>query len=215
MKKGEKKRQQKALARRTKRKLERAALRASAGSALLQARTYPIRGSWVQSGWRNEGIAEVVIARRQPNGRVLFGAFLVDLYCLGVKDYFTTSDVPYDQFMHDALPSLIHGGIPQQISADLAHEIVYGSIEYAARWGFEPHPDFEKAQYVLDSPDMHPRRGAVTFGKDGKPCYISGPYDDVDSIMEQLDRTAGPGNYHFMLGLNGSADDWLSSLDET
>jgi hypothetical protein len=41
----------------------------------------------------------------------------------------------------------------------------------------------------------------LTFGKDGKPFFISGPYDNVERIIKQLDKTAGPGNYDVVINL--------------
>jgi len=108
-------------------------------------------------------------------------------------------NVPPEQFHHQIVPKLIgSAGEPMSISVELAHEIIYGGIEYAKRWGFRPHRDFELCQRILDPADAHPRSGQVTFGRNGKPFYISGPYDDVDAIVRKLERTAGPGNFDFL-----------------
>jgi hypothetical protein len=98
---------------------------------------------------------------------------------------------------------------PEAISVELAHEIVYGALEYARKYGFEPHPDFTRlhADQVLDSPDMHPHSHHVAFGKDGKPFFISGPYDDkykINRILQTLERTAGEGNFHYLAGFSES-----------
>ena len=37
-------------------------------------------------------------------------------------------------------------------------------------------------------------------GLEGKPYFISGPYDNVRKIMQQLDRKVGAGNYTFTAG---------------
>jgi len=47
---------------------------------------------------------------------------------------------------------------PEPCSIELAHEIIYGGLEYAQRLGFQPHRDFT-AQFcdqVLDPPESHP-----------------------------------------------------------
>ena len=80
--------------------------------------------------------------------------------------------------LYARLPQLISGE-PLPITMELAHELIWGGIEYAARYGFRPDPDFKLAQLVVDPPEAHPRTGAVTFGKDGKPFYVSGPHDNV------------------------------------
>jgi hypothetical protein len=203
MKKGEKKKQQKALARRKERKSAQQAAHSPAvanpgAAAIRRSRHYPLIGCWAQAGWEDAGLAAVVVARRQPDGLITFGSYVVDYYCLGVKDCWARADASYARFTGDLLPTLTQGA-PVEIGAATAHELIYGSIEYAARWGFRPHPDFKLAQMVLDPPGQQPRSGQVTFGKDGKPLFVSGPYDNAEAIMRQLMRTAGEGNFDYMV----------------
>jgi hypothetical protein len=105
------------------------------------------------------------------------------------------------------LPSALQGREYIPISTGLAHELVWGAVEYAEQFGFRPHRDFRQAKLVLDPPDANPRPGLVEFGYEGKPFYMQGPYDDVDHILEQLQSRAGSGNYHVMIGVP-PPDDW-------
>jgi hypothetical protein len=208
-----KKKQRKAPKKRTKRKSAHKQGRAAGPMSPLhhirQARDYPIEGCWVQRGWDESGLAVVVIARRQPDGNLVFGNYLVDYYCLGLKDTYCNANIPLGQFRRDFLPKMFREGPPISISPALAHEIIHGGIEYAAQFGFRPHSDFKLSQSILDPPDLHPHTGTVEFGKDGKPFYISGPYDNVDAIMRQLTRTAGEGNFDFMMQIGGPPlDEW-------
>jgi len=41
----------------------------------------------------------------------------------------------------------------------------------------------------------------LPFGKNGKPFFIAGPYDNVEQILQQLETTVGQGNYDFLIGL--------------
>ena len=91
------------------------------------------------------------------------------------------------------------------ISPELAHEIVYGAVEYAEGFGFRPHRNFRLSQFVLDLPDAHPRSGTVEFGKNEKPLYVSGPRDNAGAIIGRLTRTAGEGNFDHVL--SGEAPD--------
>jgi hypothetical protein len=209
VKKGEKRKQQKALKRRSERKLARARSGSAASrtpSLIRQARTYPLEGCWAMEGWDQGGLAVVVVARRQPTGSITFGTYLVDYYCLGLKNTFCDANVPRGEFYGTVLPKLVPEASPVPISADLAHEIVYGGIEYAAQFGFRPQRDFALSQFVLDPPEMHPRTGTVEFGYQGMPFYISGPDDNTEAIRRQLERNPGPGNYHFIVGLGPFSD---------
>ena len=144
---------------------------------LQQARNFPILGCWVMEGWQEGGLTPVVVARKQPEERVVFGSFLVDLFCLGVKDALWKSDVSRKQFERD-LPHLC-SEMPEPCDASLAHELIYGSIDYARRYGFEPHLDYAKASLVLGPPEAHPGKNKVKFGKDGQPFFVAGPYDNA------------------------------------
>src|ERR1035437_4744994 len=130
------------------------------------------------SGWNDEGITPVVVVRQQEPEKVIFAVCMVDLFCLGVKDAYANADFSQAKFMRE-LPHLCTGS-PEGCSVELAHEIIYSNLEYAHRYGFQPHYDYA-AQFfdqVLDPPDMHARTNHVKFGKKGKPFFISGPYDD-------------------------------------
>ena len=188
-----------------------------------QGRSYPLEGCWTQEGWENNGLAVVVIARRQPDGNVAFGNYLVDYYCLGLKDTYYNADIPVGQFHRDYLPKMFRSvGKPMGISPALAHEIIYGSIQYAARFGFDPHDDYKLSQNLLDPPDLHEPTGTVKFGLEGKPFFVASPYDDVDAVLGQLERTAGEGNYHYIFPIAGPGpgrrdedfDDMFAARDE-
>jgi hypothetical protein len=185
-------------------KLEREQARpmglSSALRQIRQARAYSIEGCWVRHDWQETGLAVVLVARRQPDGNILFGNYLVDYYCLGLKDTFCNANVPPEQFRREVMHKIFPKR-PLSISPALAHEIIYGGIEYAAQFGFRPQRDFKDSQYVLDPPDMHPRSGKVKFGYEGKPLFVAGPYDDVNAIVNQLRRTAGEGNFNYMIGM--------------
>jgi hypothetical protein len=175
---------------------------------LRNARQYPVLGCWVMEGWQESGITPVIIARQQDEGQVLYASYLVDLYCLGIKDVSVDANVPQRRFER-SLPKLCMQE-PKAIPVELAHEIVYGALEYAHKYGFEPHYDFTHlhADLVLDPPETHPRNHNVQFGQDGKPLYVPGPYEDERKIrraLQNLERTAGEGNFNYLIGF-GDAD---------
>jgi hypothetical protein len=192
---------------------------------LLRAREFPILGCWIMAGWQESGITPVIVAREQAPGQVMFACYMVDLYCLGIKDAFTRTNYTMNRFERE-LPRFCAGN-PEKCSVELAHEVVYGSLEFAQGLGFEPHPDFirQKADLMLDPPDAHPRVDNVVFGKDGKPFYVSGPYDDdikINRVLSALKRSIGEGNFDFLTDISGQAglideddfDNWSADEDE-
>jgi hypothetical protein len=83
-------------------------------------------------------------------------------------------------------------GDPIEAPIELARDLVLGSVQYARDLGFEPHPDFAATAAYLGS---WTGPSTITFGKDGKPLYIFGPYDDPRSVIRTLERTVGHGNF--------------------
>jgi hypothetical protein len=172
---------------------------------LQHAREYPILGCWVMAGWKKEGITPVIVVRQQEPGKVIFAVCMVDLFCLGVKNAYANADFPQAKFMRE-LPHMCIDA-PEPCSIELAHEIIYGGLEYAERYGFQPHRDFtaQWCDQVLDPPEMHARTNHVKFGQKGKPFFISGPDDDdhkIKSVLDTLMRTAGEGNFDFVAGFD-------------
>ena len=87
-----------------------------------------------------------------------------------------------------------------QVPLELGRQIVYGAIGYARELGFEPHPDFARAAGYLGT---WVGECELTFGRDGKPMYISGPHDDGEKIIRKLRRSLGDGNYDFVHMITG------------
>jgi hypothetical protein len=169
---------------------------------LEQARDFPILGCWVMEGWQARGITPVIVARLQADNRIMYGAFMVDLFCLGVKNALWETDVSRNRFERD-LPRMCSDA-PELCEAALAHAIIYGAVDYARQYGFEPHRDFAKASLVLDPPDTHVPTHQVEFGNKGKPLFVSGPHDNPRAIVNQLLRTAGEGNFDYIVGFSDS-----------
>ena len=174
---------------------------------LQHARDYPIFGCWIFKDWKKSGIAPVVVAREQSPDKVIFAVCLLDIWCLGVKDAYAKANISRAQFKRELRKMC--SGAPKKCSPEFAHEIIYGALEYANQYGFKPHADFKRqmVDHVLEPPDVYPRTHNLKFGKDGKPFFYAGPYDNqrkIDRIINTLDRTAGEGNYYFMFPIDES-----------
>jgi hypothetical protein len=43
---------------------------------------------------------------------------------------------------------------------------------------------------------------AISFGCNGKPTYISGPYDDTDHVLRTLERAVGREGFGYTVGVD-------------
>lgn len=149
------------------------------------------------------GVAVVALARKAGFNRLEVVTYLVDIWCLGVKDVAIPGVIDpstYKDFIDFAYQVFPDG--TQEIPLQLAQAIVLGGVDYAARLGFQPHRDFEQARTLLGEWDGQP---ALNFGKDGKPYYMSGPYDDSLKVLRTLRETVGEGNFDYVIG---SGEEW-------
>ncbi len=101
---------------------------------LKHAREYPLYGCWVTKNWQEAGLSPVVIARQREFRRIVLGVYLVDYYCLGIKNSFTRPDCSLSKFERE-LPMLCDDQ-PEPCSVEFAHEMIYGALEYADKLGF-------------------------------------------------------------------------------
>ncbi|MEM6866917.1 MAG: DNA-binding response regulator [Cyanobacteria bacterium P01_C01_bin.121] len=154
------------------------------------------------------GFAEVILAR-QAHNRIVAVAYLVDYWCLGVKDVIpprSTGKSGYEQFKHLCIERFNEPFI--DISLEQAQSIIYGAVDYALDLGLEPNYDFDKKaqQHLGPKPEtLIP----IEFGKAGKPMYFSGPYDDAEKIIKTLTANVGPDNFDYVMAIEGFGDDPL------
>ena len=92
---------------------------------------------------------------------------------------------------------------------NLVAKIIREAITYAKDLGFEPDPDYRDAMLVLGNADPDACDVPIPLGKDGKPFFIAGPYDNVDRIMAKLTRKLGSGGFHFIAPLVGDEEFFL------
>jgi hypothetical protein len=187
-------------------------------------REAPVAGCWVTRHWSDRlsatghadwpglpaagsesgesGLVGVLLARDTGSSVVACG-FLVDVFCLGVKD--TNGPKTMDR---RKLPDFTRtffsawpGQSPVAAPLDLARHVVFGAVDYARSLGFEPHRDFARGAALLG--EWEAGNSDVTFGQDGKPFYINGPRDDTYGTLAKLRQTVGDGNFDYLVQFPG------------
>jgi hypothetical protein len=146
-----------------------------------------------------DGLTQIVVTRVEKK-RYIACLYLVDCLCLGVKDAMGPRKLDY--FGYQNLVNHIYGSTDRQyceISLEQAQAIVFGAVDYARKLGFEPHADFEAAKVNLGA--KLENLPEIEFGIDGKPFYISGPYDNPNAVIAKLNASVGEGNYDCLMDM--------------
>lgn len=152
--------------------------------------------------WKSDistGMGHFVVARQRKNGTLVVGVYLLDLNCLGLKDTF------YSEFedIYDLKKKFLDSNIGvidfEEIEPNFCFNYVFGAIEYAEDLGFKPHKDFKITEYILDDAEEI-EFVDIEFGFNGRPLFVAGPNDNINSLMAILDKNIGRENYDYFLG---------------
>jgi hypothetical protein len=217
--KDSKKRQEKSMRQRRKAKAhqkKQASLRTGSHGVLQKARQLPIFDCQISADWKGDvGLVQVLIARQQPDGKIAYGLYLIDKFCLGLKNTSYDANLSVEEYRQEVVRDVQRTAPMKSCPPDLAHQFIYQAIDYAAQFGFKPQKDYKWSRLILEKRGTLEEPHKLTFGKDGKPFYISGPYDNPQAIIAKLEKTAGPGNYEYLVHVGEpSFDDDFLPFDE-
>lgn len=147
------------------------------------------------------GIGNVLISRQMSSGIVAFATFLVDVYCLGVKDVFMNV-APRPRYDREMYGKLKERGSLVPMTPECARKLIEGAVEYALGFGLPPHPDYRTAKLIFGDIAAEVCAEEYVYGQHGKPFFAAGPYDSPDKcqqILRALEKHCGPGGYDFMI----------------
>jgi len=167
-----------------------------------EAALSPVRTCVVSAGLFDDGIGWLVLARTLRSGLIGASFFLVDVWCLGVKDAFFSvlSRPAFEERIADTrqTQALV------DIDPSVARKLLQDAVAYADSFGFAPNAGFAAAQAIFG--DIEPATQTFTFGRDGKPFFTSGPNDTrarIRGILDTLEKSAGPGGYDYLVLAGG------------
>jgi hypothetical protein len=144
------------------------------------------------------GLGLVMVTRSKGYNRFVVTSYLIDYWCLGVKDAMpprNCNDSQYKNLVENAYSQFLGY---EEISLEQAQALVWGAIAYAKTLGFEPHRDFEQSKANLGESTSEI---GLKFGRNGEPCYVEGPYDNTTKIINTLRNSVGNGNFDFLQGI--------------
>jgi hypothetical protein len=132
-----------------------------------KARSLPIYECIVNAGWQDSGIASIFIARKHSNGNITYGSYLIDIWCLGLKDTAYRFNIDIDEWEEIKGQPDEQGEGVELIDYNLAHNIIFGGIEFANDYEFKPHKDFSLTRFILEEDDERIPVEDVEFGVGG------------------------------------------------
>jgi len=172
----------------------------STASQIAQALHSPIHECLVPANLFERGIGSLVFSRSLPGGRMAFAMFLLDVFCLGVKDTFFAV-VGRDEYDR-RLRSCREAESLQGIDPAGFRKLVEGGVVYARELGFNPCPDYVVVHKIFSDVEAADCPSHFQYGHAGKPFYISGPYETptrVQTILDQLQRRLGSANFKYIV----------------
>jgi hypothetical protein len=150
------------------------------------------------------GIGTVLVARRLPSGMLGCAWFLVDVFCLGVKDIFYREVIEAE--LRSRLETLSETQDFVEVEPSRARRLIRDAAAYAAGLGLPAAKDTPLIEAIFGDVDANTCTETFTFGKDGKPFYVNGPSDTparVRTIRQALEKSCGTGNWDYLVEVPG------------
>ncbi|MET0675325.1 MAG: hypothetical protein ABW175_05955 [Bradyrhizobium sp.] len=166
-----------------KRRIE--AQESSLPARVLRASQAPIRGCFLTGSQFEAGMGTLMLVRGATNIHVEMVSFLLDTFCLGVKDamYKSVEGEVFENYLEtaNAVEPLL------EVDPAYARKLLRDLVAWSQSLGFPPHADFAALERMFGDVDADASDAVFTFGHDGKPLYIPGPHDSPYLIRQRVE----------------------------
>ena len=153
----------------------RAMVRSNSGSPYRHNREGEIEACYINAAWREQGLANILTLKR-VRGNLVLGAYLVDLWCCGLKDAWGRLNISMHEF--DDMRDRASGSMEiVRIDAALARRLVAGAVRFAQQNGFALPPRYDRWTALLGIDDWRSAELA-DFSINGKLRYV-GSLEDL------------------------------------
>jgi hypothetical protein len=179
-----------------KRRIE--TMEAGLPARVLRASQAPIQHCFLPKSLFEIGIGTLVLARGATPYNVAFGSFLIDVFCLGIKD------VMFEAVEADVFEMYMEGmdvGSPMvSVDPGYGRKLLRDLAAWSQSIGFPPHRDFATMERLFGDVSADASDVDFQFGRDGKPFYMPGPFESATLIrrrIEQLQKHLGKDGFEF------------------
>ena len=177
-----------------------------------KARTLPVARCYMSKDWQKAGLANVLVARRHPQGTFTFGYYLVDTYCLGLKDSnyrFSLSEGEFEDYMSH----LLIEGFMQEVNYEEAHNLIYGAIAFAEEAGIEADKSFALTQYLLEEDTEEVPLVDYEFGRGGQHFLVANSRLEASRYLPLLEKNLGA-DFKYSIADEGMDEDLLDGFED-
>lgn len=154
-----------------------------------RARMLPLGDCYVSSDWKECGEALACVVRLHPQYTYTVGVYLIDTFCLGVKDsywYFSIDELSFRELLERFNT---HGF--SKVPYEEVHNLIYGAVAFAEEGGISPHESFRLTQYLLEEDTDDIPLIEYDFGKDGKHFLCANSRMELSECLPKLQKALG------------------------
>ena len=175
-----------------------------------RATAAPLHSCLLQKAVFESGIGMVILTRKTSRHKLALAGFLVDSYCLGVKDaFFREAD---EAEMEELIDGLETTAPFEAVDPSYARKLLRDAVAYARSLGLAPAADYAAIEPLFGDAAADACDVQFEFGFQGKPLYVPGPTNSPTEIRRQIDhlrRRLGADGFVF-----GEPDEALDDLDD-
>jgi hypothetical protein len=158
----------------------------------------PIAECVIDNSNAHHGMRHLMASKMSGLNIVVLGAFLIDTFCLGVKDAFIKPG-SVDKYKDNREKRPF-----EKIKPKDAKKLLFDAVEWSRSIGFEPHKDYKKVLKILDGVDAQASKAIYEFGENGKPYFVAGPYDSpakCTKVLNTLQKNCGSekDSFHYIM----------------
>lgn len=167
------------------------------GNLVRRVENLPVEECVISKGWRDRGVAHILLARRRGDGQLLVGGFFVDLLCVGLKDCAVIPEVDRDEYANNVKDNIFNDAVEfEPVEPGVARAVVEGAMAFAGELGFRPNRRWTEARKLFGTIAAQPE--GLEFGRDGKPCLVLRDGENLRGAQARLQRKLGEGGFQIV-----------------
>jgi len=161
-------------------------LEAGLSAQVLRAVEAPIQYCLLTESLFEIGIGTLVLARGATRHHLAMSSFLIDVFCLGIKDvmFKRLEGEVFEEYMDRA-----NAGAPLvSVDPSYARKLLRDLAAWSQSIGFAPHRDFAAVERIFGDVTADASEASFRFGRDGKPVYVPGPTETAPLVRQRIEQ---------------------------